>query len=277
VPIIDGAYAEGDETFGVKLANPSGAVLGTQAAATVTIIDNETANGSNPLSSTDFFIRQHYLDFLGREPDPAGFEGWRNILNNCGISVAPPCDRIEVSSAFFRSAEFQGRGYFIYRFYAVVGKVPQLEEFAPDTALLSVFLTAEELEVNKVKFTNSFMNRAIFKSKYDSLTEPGAYVDGLLQTVGLPNHPARAQWIAGLTNGSLTRAQVLRAVVESPEVFDKYYNEAFVVMQYFGYLRRTADASYQQWIEIMNANGGDYRLMINGFLNSLEYRERFGP
>jgi hypothetical protein len=49
------------------------------------------------------------------------------------------------------------------------------------------------------------------------------------------------------------------------------------VMQYFGYLRRTADASYQQWIEIMNANGGDYRLMVNGFLNSLEYRERFGP
>jgi hypothetical protein len=88
------------------------------------------------------------------------------------------------------------------------------------------------------------MNRAVFKSKYDSLTEPGAYVDGLLQTVGLPNHPARAQWIAGLTNGSLTRAQVLRAVVESPEVFEKYYNEAFVVMQYFGYLRRTAGASF---------------------------------
>ena len=43
--------------------------------------------------------------------------------------------------------------------------------------------------------------------------------------------------------------------VESPEVFAKYQNEAFVVMQYFGYLRRTADASYTKWIETMNANG----------------------
>jgi hypothetical protein len=80
-----------------------------------------------------------------------------------------------------------------------------------------------------------------------------------------------------LTNGSLTRAQVLRQLVESSEVYNKYYNEAFVIMQYFGYLRRTADASYLVWIQTMNQNGGDYRTMINGFMNSAEYRRRFGP
>ncbi len=53
--------------------------------------------------------------------------------------------------------------------------------------------------------------------------------------------------------------------------------EAFVIMQYFGYLRRSADISYLNWIQTMNSNGGDYRVMINGFLNSQEYRQRFGP
>jgi len=80
-----------------------------------------------------------------------------------------------------------------------------------------------------------------------------------------------------LTSGAKTKAQVLREVTESGEVYQKYYTEAFVIMQYFGYLRRSADGSYVNWIETMNSTGGDYRIMINGFLNSQEYRGRFGP
>jgi hypothetical protein len=60
-------------------------------------------------------------------------------------------------------------------------------------------------------------------------------------------------------------------------MYGKFYNEAFVIMQYFGYLRRTADGSYINWINTMNSTNGDYRTMINGFLNSAEYRQRFGP
>jgi Domain of unknown function (DUF4214) len=147
----------------------------------------------------------------------------------------------------------------------------------PDFAKVSGFLSAQQLEANKVAFVNEFMARPDFQMKYGSLTDPTAYVDALLQTVGLPNHPGRSSWIVGLTNGSMTRAQVLRALVESGEVYTKYYNEAFVIMQYFGYLRRSADISYLQWIQTMNSTGGDYRIMINGFLNSAEYRQRFGP
>jgi len=101
----------------------------------------------------------------------------------------------------------------------------------------------------------------------------------MLATVGLPNHPSRAGWVATLTtsNTAANRALVLRQLVESSELYNKYYNEAFVIMQYFGYLRRTADASYLSWIQTMNTNGGDYRVMINGFMNSAEYRRRFGP
>lgn len=276
VSIVDDSYAEGAESFTFALSNPTGAGLSATATATVTITDNEAANGANPIDGVDFFIRQHYLDFLSREPEPGGFAGWKNVLNNCGTSVPQPCDRIEVSSGFFRSEEFQVRGYFIYRFYTVLGRIPLFTEFMTDFAKVSGFLTAQQLEANKAAFVTEFMARSEFQTKYGSLTDPTAYVDALLQTVGLPNHPSRSAWITGLTNATMTRGQVLRALIESQELYLKYYSEAFVVMQYFGYLRRNPDSMYLQWIQTLNQTG-DYRTMINGFLNSTEYRKRFGP
>ncbi|HUQ34105.1 MAG TPA: hypothetical protein VM095_18430 [Pyrinomonadaceae bacterium] len=70
---------------------------------------------------------------------------------------------------------------------------------------------------------------------------------------------------------------MFRELTESSEMQAKYYTEGFVIMQYFGYLRRSADASYLAWIDIMNQNSNNYRGMIDGFLNSDEYRKRFGP
>ena len=239
------------------------------------------------INDNDFFIQQHYIDFLGRMPDPGGFAGWMTVLTNCANgTMPPPCDRVEVSSDFFRSEEFQTRGYFIYRFFKTLpdatdpnnpqfGHIPHYSEYLPDLKRVSGFLTAQQLEAQKVAFISDFMARAGFQSKYGSITDPTAYVNALLQTVGLPNHPSKAGWIAGLANNSMTQAQVLRALVESSEVYQKYYNEGFVIMQYFGYLRRDADGSYVNWIQTMNNTNGDYRTMINGFVNSLEYRGRF--
>ena len=274
IPIIDDNIADGNETFTLTLSNPSGASLGTNTSATITITDNANTTG-NPIDKAVFFVRQHYIDFLGREPEAGGLSDWVNIYNNCGTTVTQNCGRIEISSAFFRSPEFQDRAYFIYRFYSMVGKIPLYENFMPDFAKVSGFLSTEQLDENKLAFIDEFMARSDFQTKYGALTDPTSYVDALLQTVALPNHPSRQAWITGLTNGSLTRAQVLRALVESTEVYDKYYNEAFVIMQYFGYLRRSADISYLNWIQTMNTNGGNYRIMIDGFLNSAEYRNRF--
>jgi hypothetical protein len=279
IALVDDGYAEGSENFMVTLSSPSGATLGV-ATANVTIQDNESINGANPIDSVDFFIRQHYIDFLGRDADPAGLQGWRNVLNNCGVTIAQPCDRIEVSAGFFRSPEFQHRGYFIYRFYSVSGKIPVYGEFVPDLAKVSGFLSDAQLEANKAAFVLEFMGRSEFQNRYAAtFSNPNAYIDALLQTVNLPNHPGRQSWLALLnaSNTSTRRAQVLRELVESPELYNKYNNEAFVIMQYFGYLRRTADGSYVSWIQTMNSTGGDYRIMINGFMNSAEYRQRFGP
>jgi hypothetical protein len=276
VPLVDDSYAEGSETFTIRLSNPSGASLGSATSASVSIADNEATSGKNPIVDVPFFVRQHYIDFLGREPEPQGFAAWQEILNKCVVGDTS-CDRIAVSSGFFRSPEFQDRGYFIYRFYATsLGRTPRYSEFIPDMAKVSGFLDTQQLEANKVAFINEFMARAEFSNRYGTATDPTTYVDGLLYTAGLQNHPSRNTWINGLTSGTISRAGVLRGVVESAEAYNKFYNEGFVVMQYFGYLRRDPDILYLEWIRILNQNSADYRNMINGFMNSPEYAARFG-
>jgi len=274
IPVVDDAYAEGSEDFTISLSNASGAIVGVRATATITITDNETVNGPNPIDQTAFFVRQHYIDFLGREPDPGGAAGWEAVISNCPAGDTT-CDRIHVSSAFFRSAEFQGRGYSIYRFYPVAfGRKPDYVEFIPDLAKVSGFLSDTELEAAKVAFITEFMSRPAFVTKYNGLNDT-QYVDTLLATADVTS-PHRDFWIAALGNGTRTRATVLRDITESPEVYNKYFNQAFVVMQYFGYLRRDPDAFYLDWIQVLDTTG-DFRGMVNGFMNSLEYRFRFGP
>ena len=282
IAIVDDSYAEGTETFTISLNSPSGATLGAQSTATVTITDNEATNGPNPIDSTNFFVRQQYLDFLGREPDPFGFAGWTSTINNCAPGDTN-CDRIHVSQLFFQSQEFQERGYFVYRFYPVAfGRKPDYGEFVPDLASVSGFLDANQLEAAKVAFINAFMARAAFVSAYSFPNTPTGnqqYVDALLNTAGvtlLPSPATRQALINGLNGSTLTRAQVLRQIVESTEVSNKYNHQAYAVMEYFGYLRRQPDGFYLQWIAVLDATN-DPRGMVTGFVTSLEYRNRFGP
>ena len=275
IPLVDDSYAEGTESFTISLSSPTGSSLGSQVSSTISITDNEASTGSNPIDQTAFFVRQHYIDFLGREPDPVGFQDWQNTINNCPQGNTS-CDRIHVSSNFFQSPEFQQRGYFVYRFYPTAfGRKPDYEEFIPDLARVSGFLSDAQLEAAKVAFINDFVSRSAFTSVYNPLGNT-QYVDTLLNTAGI-THPARDFWIAALGNGTRTRVQVLREIAESGEVNTKYRNQAFVVMQYFGFLRRNPDAFYLDWIAVLNANPTDFRGMISGFINGAEYRQRFGP
>jgi hypothetical protein len=236
------------------------------------------------IDDADFFVQQQYIDFLGRMPDAPGFQGWLSTLNTCGGDTTQ-CDRIHVSGSFFLSDEFAQRGYFVYRFYPVsfpgqagldpngFGHKPDFTQFMPDLRSVSGFLTPPQLEAAKVALVNSFVARPAFVAKYNSLNNT-QYVDTLLGTAGVSSS-SRQSMIDGLNASTLTRAQVLRQIAESPEVYSKYYNEAFVVMQYFGYLRRDPDSLYLVWLDVINANPADSRHMIDGFMNSTEYRQRF--
>ena len=89
-----------------------------------------------------------------------------------------------------------------------------------------------------------------------------------------------------LNDGTITRAQALRIIVESKLVSANDLNRAFVLMQYFGYLRRNPDdppdhdfSGYNFWLDKLNAFHGDFVAseMVKAFISSREYRSRFGP
>jgi hypothetical protein len=88
----------------------------------------------------------------------------------------------------------------------------------------------------------------------------------------------KADLIAALNGNQKTRAQVLREIVESKAVEDKFFIRAFVAMQYFGYLRRDPDTiGYNNWVTTLTNDPSNFRHMIFGFLFSTEYHGRFGP
>ena len=281
VPIIDDAIPEGRETFSVILKNPVGTTLGPLSSVKVTIVDNDLAGDRNPVFETRFFVTQQYIDFLGRLPDSEGFANWVQTLNGCpnggfGENDNPSCDLVHVSSAFFLSAEFQGRVYFAFRFYDVaLGRRPTYAEFVPDMALVGGSQSPESEVLSKAAYTEAWTQRMEFKARYDGLSN-AAYVDALEVNaeVTVAN---KSTLVAALNNGQMTRAEVLRNIVESQAVFDKFFNRAFVAMQYFGYLRRDPDTiGFQNWLDTLNADPSNFRHMIFGFLFSTEYRQRFG-
>ncbi|HKP72518.1 MAG TPA: hypothetical protein VJT82_06240, partial [Pyrinomonadaceae bacterium] len=203
-----------------------------------------------------------------------GFDNWVNALNNCP-SGNQLCDRVGVSSSFFRSDEFMLKGNFVIRFYKVsLGPPPNYRNFIRDSQRVTA---PTEAEVNAARdaFTNEWVERADFKAIFDGLSNQG-YVDRLEQNAGV-TLSNKAQLVADLNAGTKTRAQVLRDIVESNEVKAKMYNDAFVLMEYFGYLRRDPDSDgFQKWLVYLNAHPSDFRTMVRGFINSVEYRIRFG-
>ncbi len=283
VPIVDDALVEGNETLTVNLSSPTEAFLGATATATVTIVDNDTTPATqNPIDGVNPFVTQQYIDFLGRLPDSVGFANWTATLGNCpnggfGEFDNPTCDRVHVSSGFFLSEEFRGRGYFAYKFYEVgFDRRPTYVEFVPDMAQVGGAQSPDSEVLSKAAYTDAFVQRPEFKNRYDALTN-SAYVNAL-ETNAEVTLANKAALIAALDGNQKTRAQVLREVVELQAVTDRFFIRAFVAMQYFGYLRRDPDTiGFDNWVNTLTADPSNFRHMIFGFLFSNEYRQRFGP
>jgi hypothetical protein len=297
VPIINDGHDESAETFQLALSNPVGVVtLGTTSATTITIQDNDAAGAPNPVTTSHrFFVRQQYLDFLSREPDAAGFDAWLGVLSQCpdpntGPNVPSQCDRIYVSGeGFFRSLEFQLKGFYVFRFYKVAfNRLPEYREIISDMSFVAG-QTAEEVYARKAQLTTLITQRQEFQTLYGGMTN-AQYVSALMSRYNLqqvttpdpanPDGSVKAtlttdDLIDRLNANALTRAQVLRAVADSDAVGAQEFNNAFVGMQYYGYLRRKPDeAGFNAWLSVLQA--GDVRTMVNGFLNSTEYKLRFG-
>lgn len=235
----------------------------------------------NPIDTPEFFVRQQYLDFFGREPDQIGFQNWVNTIRGCpnggyGELDNPNCDRVHVSAGFYQSEEFQVRGYWAYRFYEVaLDRRPTFAEFIPDMARVGGEQSPQSEATSKAAYTNDFVLRQEFRTRYDGLSN-AAYLNALEQNaeVTIANKQAL---LDALNAGTKTRAAVLRETIESQSVSSRFFNRAFVSMQYFGYLRRDPDTiGFQNWVNTLDADPSNFRHMIFGFIYSTEYRSRFG-
>jgi hypothetical protein len=246
----------------------------------------ETVGGGNAIDMPEYFVRQHYLDFLSREPDSAGLAFWSNQLRGCGNDFNCMERRtINVSAAYFLSMEFQRTGGLVDGLYrATFGRAPRFEEFMPDTRTIGhdVVVNAdgweETLRNNTDEFLNAWVERAAFRAAYDNLGNDG-YVDALISNTGVSFTDAeRAALVNGLNEATLSRAGVLQQVAQNERFVRAKFNEAFVRMQYFGYLRRNPDDSgLHFWLNKLNEFDGNFERaeMVKAFLVSGEYRDRF--
>src|SRR5205823_14305864 len=114
---------------------------------------------------SSFFVRQQYLDFLSREPEPDGLAAWLRVLNNCSnVNNNPACDRILVSQSFFGSPEFQLKGFYVFRFYkAAFNRLPEYLEIVADMSFVAG-ATPEEVFARKAQLAVNFTARQEFQS-----------------------------------------------------------------------------------------------------------------
>jgi hypothetical protein len=245
----------------------------------------DAAISGNAIDTADYFVRQNYLDFLGREPDESGFNFWSDQILSCGSDTGCRERRtINVSAAYFLSIEFQQTGGLVDGLYrASYGRSPRYAEFMPDTAVVARDVVVgragwpQLLESNKQAFVNAWVDRADFRAAYDGLAND-AYVNALISHAGAGFNGDRNALVNSLNNNSLTRAAVLRQVVENEGFTHAKHNEMFVMMEYFGYLRRDPDAAgYNFWLNKLNQFGGNFEQaeMVKAFIVSGEYRNRF--
>jgi len=261
---------------------------------------------SNQIDSTDFFVRQHYLDFLNRQADASGLAFWNHDIVSCGTSQGCiDAQRVNVSAAFFLSIEFQETGFLVYKTYkAAFGNLPnapvplKLSEFLPDTQQIGSGVVVNQtgwqqsLENNKQNFFLAFVQRARFTSAYPTSLTADQFVDQLFANAGVvPSSTDRAAAINEFggfssTTDVVARAHVLRRVAENSSLTQQEFNRAFVLMQYFGYLRRNPNDApeptldfqgYNFWLNKLNQANGNYLAaeMVKAFIVSGEYRGRF--
>jgi hypothetical protein len=227
--------------------------------------------------NTSYFVHQHYLDFLSREPDVSGFDYWTQHIDQCAND--PSCTferRIGTSAAFMVESEFQLSGYFVHRLYkASYGRRPTYLEFTVDSKKV---IGGPQLDASKTTLVNAFAQTTLFKSVYADSLSNTQFVNQLFDAALLIPYTAERQAAIASLNQGASRASVLRTVVDDPVLVQREYNPAFVQMQYFGYLRRNEEQpGFQFWLDILNAQPNNFRRMVCAFITSAEYQLRFSP
>ncbi|HSB26380.1 MAG TPA: matrixin family metalloprotease [Pyrinomonadaceae bacterium] len=269
--------------YSIKLQSNSGETAFLPGA--LTIDPGVSATGTNPIDDYRFFITQHYLDLTGREPDQTTLEKLTAQFTQCGSRVdCLKIRRLDLAASLLAQNELPSTGVFLHSLYtAGFGRRPHLSEYESDRNALSTYNT--DIEDGRVAFALSFVQRAEFQRRYPTTLRASEFVDQLLgnvlQHTGIDLKTERTKLIGLYDGTNAGRAAVLSRVVSPASVIDAQYNQAFVLLQYFGYLRRDPDESgFNFWVNVLKSkplrDPSAARSMVCAFLTSTEYQNRFG-
>jgi len=315
VLITQDSYVEGPEDLTLTLSRATAfAALATPSTATLTINDDIIEPLTNPIDDAPNFVRQHYHDFLNREPDQAGGDYWTGQITQCGNDQT--ClrnKRIDVSNAFFYELEYQQTGAYIHRIYrAAYGNDQPFPNPVPDPLYLgehkklvayqnfvqdrAQVVGGSSLAQSQLDLANAFVVRPEFLSKYAASLDGPGFVDAVLATIKNdigPDLTSQRQALIDLFTqaggGNAGRGAVVYRLaddnsqtnpINNRAFIDAEYNRAFVATQYFGYLRRDPDmAGFLFWLGQVNSaplrDVPKQHAMVCSFITSAEYQQRF--
>ncbi|HEX7316605.1 MAG TPA: SBBP repeat-containing protein [Pyrinomonadaceae bacterium] len=289
ISLTDDQKIEGDEWLALTLHDLRGnAVYVAPASAQLILKDDDEHPGmTNPIDDSSYFVRQHYLDFLGREPDDEGLQFWTNEIEQCNTDAqCREVKRINVSAAFFLSIEFQATGFLVERVnrLAYERRVPY-RSFAKEARELGKDVIVgqgnwqQQLDANRRAYAEEFTATTAFREEFPASLTPAQYVERLnTRAAGALSTSEFAALVAGLETGTETRGSVLLKVADDEDFRRGEFAPAFVLMQYLGYLRRDPDEEgYNFWLAKLNQFNGDFvrAEMVKAFITSDEYRRRF--
>jgi cytochrome c peroxidase len=293
--IPDSAALVGQTFYGRWFVSDPAAAGGVSVSPAFKMtVFGEATPAPNRIDAVPFFVAQQYRDFLSREPDAAGQSFWEGNINECGVD--PACaevKRVNVSAAFFLSIEFQETGFYLIRAQrAAFGRRSDnasrmaFATFLPEARALGVDVVVGQgdwrgrLDLNKQAYAERVVAGAEFIARFPEAQTAVQYVSALYASAGVaPTQGETDEAVLAFGAGGTTgRAAALRKVAESGSLTRAEFDPAFVLMEYFGYLRRDPDeAGYQFWLGKLNQFNGNFveAEMVKAFLSSDEYRARF--
>lgn len=176
---------------------------------------------------------------------------------------------------------------------------PLYSEYIADMSQISKGIVVNDqldpnvINANKRAFVDQFVTRTDFKAIYDPLNNT-QFVDKLFETTGINASASdRSALVTALNGGTKTRARVVFDVVDGTTTlgggtlqfdttygqafYNKEFDDAFVFMEYVGYLRRNPDqAGYEFWLGKLKQYGNwSDAEMVLAFIRAPEYRNRF--
>lgn len=269
--------------YSLKLQTNSGETA--YVAGGITIDPGVDSASPNPADDARFFIGQHYRDFFGREPDQYGLDERADKIARCGLdSECVRTRRMDASAAFLIGTEFQETGFFIYRLYkSALGRRPTLAEFDSDKRQIAGY--GADLQAGRRAFARAFVLRPEFLQKYWISQNADQFVSLLLEEVldvSAVDLSSERTTLAALYDGTgARRAEIIQRIADNPSFARSEYSRAFVLMQYFGYLRREPDEEgYNFWLNSLNTRMSTdptaHRALVCAFITSAEFQSRFG-